>query len=183
LIDVVGKISLPSTTLNFFDLGGQRDIRRIWEKYYDECHAVVFVLDASDQARLSEGWGVFGKFSFPIRLPSGRKVSNTRLTQVILPIADEVLSSPRLLNLPLLLLANKQDTPTSLSPAEIRESFDAWHRVRSEEFENETSTDTGGDELGGSQKGERKRRVSDFDGAQAERMASLDVLGVSALTG
>jgi len=61
LIDSVGKISLPSTTLNFFDLGGQRDIRRIWEKYYDECHAVVFVLDASDQARLSEGWEVFGE--------------------------------------------------------------------------------------------------------------------------
>ena len=61
LLDPVGKISLPSTTLNFFDLGGQRDIRRIWEKYYDECHAVVFVLDASDQARLSEGWEVFGK--------------------------------------------------------------------------------------------------------------------------
>ena len=97
----------------------------------------------------------------------------------LLSIADEVLSSPRLLNLPLLLLANKQDTPTSLSPAEIRESFDAWHRVRSEEFENENSADTGGDEVGGSQ----KRRVSDFDGAQAERMASLDVLGVSALTG
>ena len=58
--DLVGKISLPSTTLHFFDLGGQRDIRSIWPKYYDECHAVVFVLDACDQARLSEGWEVFG---------------------------------------------------------------------------------------------------------------------------
>jgi ADP-ribosylation factor related protein 1 len=57
---VVGKINLPSTTLHFFDLGGQRDIRSIWPKYYDECHAVVFVLDACDQARLSEGWEVFG---------------------------------------------------------------------------------------------------------------------------
>lgn len=57
----VGKISLPSTTLLFYDLGGQRDIRSIWEKYYDECHAVVFVLDATDQARLSETWEVFGK--------------------------------------------------------------------------------------------------------------------------
>jgi len=100
-----------------------------------------------------------------------------------LSVSDEVLSSPRLLNLPLLLLANKQDTPTSLSPAEIRESFDAWHRVRSEELENENSANTDGEELGGAEKGERKRRVSDFDGAQAERMASLDVLGVSALTG
>lgn len=60
LTRAVGKISLPSTTLHFFDLGGQRDIRSIWPKYYDECHAVVFVLDACDQARLSETWEVFG---------------------------------------------------------------------------------------------------------------------------
>jgi len=46
--------------MHFFDLGGQRDIRSIWPKYYDECHAVVFVLDAGDQARLSETWEVFG---------------------------------------------------------------------------------------------------------------------------
>jgi ADP-ribosylation factor related protein 1 len=59
----VGKISLPSTVLQFFDLGGQRDIRSIWPRYYDECHAVVFVLDAADQARLSETWEVFGAFT------------------------------------------------------------------------------------------------------------------------
>lgn len=58
----VGQISLPSTTLRFFDLGGQSTIRAIWEKYYDECHAVVFVLDGADQARLAEGWAVFGAF-------------------------------------------------------------------------------------------------------------------------
>jgi ADP-ribosylation factor related protein 1 len=63
LTRAVGKISLPSTTLHFFDLGGQRDIRSIWPKYYDECHAVVFVLDACDQARLSETWEVFGASS------------------------------------------------------------------------------------------------------------------------
>jgi ADP-ribosylation factor related protein 1 len=56
----VGKITLPSTILQFWDLGGQRDIRTIWEKYYDECHAVAYVVDAADQARLDEGWAVFG---------------------------------------------------------------------------------------------------------------------------
>nr|ODN87330.1 arf/Sar family protein [Cryptococcus depauperatus CBS 7841]ODN87768.1 arf/Sar family protein [Cryptococcus depauperatus CBS 7855] len=134
----IGKISLPSTTLHFYDLGGQRDIRSIWEKYYDECHAVVFVLDATDQARLSETWEVF----------------------------DEVLNSPRLLNLPLLLLANKQDSPTSLSVAEIRESFEAWQRSLSNR-----ESDT------------RKSNEWDDGGAKAERMASLDVMGASALEG
>mgnify|MGYP002718785499 CR=1 FL=1 len=135
----VGKISLPSTTLHFFDLGGQRDIRSIWPKYYDECHAVVFVLDAVDQARLSETWEVF----------------------------DEVLNSPRLLNLPLLLLANKQDAPGSLSVAEIRESFDAWTRAKRSTDDGENTPGEGWDD----------------GGARDERMASLDVMGVSALEG
>jgi ADP-ribosylation factor related protein 1 len=134
----VGKISLPSTTLHFFDLGGQRDIRSIWPKYYDECHAVVFVLDATDQSRLSETWEVF----------------------------EEVLKSPRLLNLPLLLCANKQDSPTSLSVEEIRGSFDAWTRAKQSD---------GGEEGEG--------EGWDDGGAKDERLASLDVMGVSALEG
>ena len=60
---LVGKISLPSTILQFWDLGGQRDIRSIWSKYYEECHAVVYVVDAADSARLEEGWEVFGESS------------------------------------------------------------------------------------------------------------------------
>ena len=57
---VVGKITLPSTILKFWDLGGQRGIRSIWHRYYDDCHAVVYVIDAQDRERLSEGWEVFG---------------------------------------------------------------------------------------------------------------------------
>lgn len=59
-ISSVGKVSLPSTILNFFDLGGQRGIRSIWHRYYDDCHAVVYVIDAQDRERLGEGWEVFG---------------------------------------------------------------------------------------------------------------------------
>ncbi|ORX36482.1 P-loop containing nucleoside triphosphate hydrolase protein [Kockovaella imperatae] len=148
----IGKISLPSTTLSFFDLGGQRDIRSIWPRYYDECHAVAFVLDACDQARLNETWEVF----------------------------DEVLNSPRLLNLPLLLLANKQDAPTCLSVQEIRESFDAWHRARTDDDLDATEEGSPSrDEMSGTadpESQDKKRRA-------AERMASLDVMGVSALEG
>ncbi|WVO18030.1 hypothetical protein L204_105728 [Cryptococcus depauperatus] len=167
----IGKISLPSTTLHFYDLGGQRDIRSIWEKYYDECHAVVFVLDATDQARLSETWEVF----------------------------DEVLNSPRLLNLPLLLLANKQDSPTSLSVAEIRESFEAWQRSLSNR-ESDSSAQAAeykgkgkgkapmrnaDDSVQGQQLETSARKSNEWDdgGAKAERMASLDVMGASALEG
>lgn len=174
---IVGKINLPSTTLHFFDLGGQRDIRSIWPKYYDECHAVVFVLDACDQARLSEGWEVFGT-SIPIFL------------KYHIDKIDEVLNSPRLLNLPLLLLANKQDSPSSLSVQEIRESFDAWTRAHPERRRAELEANEVEEEIedakGKGKERERERERADGwgdDGAVEERMASLDVLGVSALEG
>ena len=97
---------------------------------------------------------------------------------------DEVLNSPRLLNLPLLLLANKQDSPTSLSVAEIRESFDAWYRAGLGERRSDQEGDKASrsDEQG---KGEEQNRRQKWDdgGAKEERMASLDVMGVSALQG
>lgn len=56
----MGKITLPSTILQFWDLGGQTGIRDIWHRYYDECHAVAYVVDAQDEDHLAEGWEVFG---------------------------------------------------------------------------------------------------------------------------
>lgn len=61
-IFLVGVISLPNTRLQFNDLGGQRGIRSIWHRYYDDCHAVAYVIDAEDRERLSEGWEVFGAY-------------------------------------------------------------------------------------------------------------------------
>lgn len=85
-----------------------------------------------------------------------------------------MITSPRLLNLPLLLLANKQDKDTSLAVAEIRDSFEAWQRARVGK-ENEGDAP-------GSSSGARAADVVDAE-AKRERLASLDVLGVSALEG
>ncbi|EIM83026.1 P-loop containing nucleoside triphosphate hydrolase protein [Stereum hirsutum FP-91666 SS1] len=132
----MGKISLPSTILQFWDLGGQRGIRSIWSKYYDDCHAVVYVIDAEDRERLGEGWEVF----------------------------DNVLSAPQILGVPLLLLANKQDSPQSLSVEEIRHDYEDWHQRKME-----SARRTYGEE-------------NDME-QRRERIASLDVMGVSALEG
>ncbi|KAF8236057.1 P-loop containing nucleoside triphosphate hydrolase protein [Tricholoma matsutake] len=134
-----GKITLPSTILQFWDLGGQRGIRNIWSKYYDDCHAVVYVIDADDRERLGEGWEVF----------------------------DSVLSAPQILNVPLLLLANKQDSPMSLSVEEIRHDYEDWHQRKLESARRDTRYAEGDNEMS----------------ARRERIASLDVMGVSALEG
>lgn len=68
-----------------------------------------------------------------------------------------MLSSPQILHVPLLLLANKQDAPDALSVEDIREHYEDWWQRRNQ---------SGWDQNDGQ-----------------ERVASLDVMGVSALEG
>ncbi|CAK5265425.1 unnamed protein product [Mycena citricolor] len=131
-----GTITLPSTILQFWDLGGQRGIRNIWHRYYEDCHAVAYVIDAEDRERLGEGWEVF----------------------------DSVLSAPQILNIPLLLIANKQDSPQALSVEEIRQDYEEWHQRKIESAR-------------------RNARSGDADIERRERIASLDVMGISAVEG
>lgn len=42
------------TPLLCWDVGGASGLRGIWSKYYGECHALVFVVDAADRQRLEE---------------------------------------------------------------------------------------------------------------------------------
>jgi len=91
----IGRITLSSSVLQFWDLGGQRDIRSIWPKYYADCHAVCFVIDSTDRDRLAECWEIFGKI-----------------------VADD-----RVEGIPTLVLANKQDAENSSPVEEIKETF------------------------------------------------------------
>ena len=77
---------------------------------------------------------------------------------------DMVLSAPQILGVPLLLLANKQDRSDSLSVAEIRHDYEEWYQHKIESA--------------------RRRQGSELDNEQRrERIASLDVMGLSALEG
>ena len=82
---------------------------------------------------------------------------------------DSVLSNPQILGVPLLLLANKQDSLQSLSVDEIKHDYEDWYQ-RKLESARRTRYGSGLGEDG-------------FGGSRRERMASLDVLGVSALEG
>ncbi|KAJ0793283.1 putative small GTP-binding protein [Helianthus annuus] len=57
----IGRIETSNSKLVFWDLGGQPGLRSIWEKYYEEAHAVIFVVDASCPSRFEDSKSALGK--------------------------------------------------------------------------------------------------------------------------
>ena len=74
-----------------WDLGGQKAIRNLWENYYQQCDAIIYVIDSSDNYRLDE---------------TGSELYT-------------ILQTPELSGIPLLIFANKQDLNLSLDCEEI----------------------------------------------------------------
>lgn len=87
----VGKIDTNGVILNFWDLGGQKELQLLWNKYFMEAHAVIWVVDSSDRDRLNESIVALGNI-----------------------ITNELLE-----NLPLLFIINKQDLPQAMKPNDI----------------------------------------------------------------
>ncbi|PIO59177.1 hypothetical protein TELCIR_19368, partial [Teladorsagia circumcincta] len=55
----IGKVEINNTCLNFWDLGGQEDLRTLWVNYYDEANALIFVIDATRRDLFEEVAAVF----------------------------------------------------------------------------------------------------------------------------
>ncbi|KAF7248728.1 ADP-ribosylation factor-related protein 1 [Varanus komodoensis] len=77
----IGTIDVGKARLMFWDLGGQEELQSLWDKYYAESHGVIYVIDSTDEERLSESKRAF----------------------------ERVVTSEVLEGVPLLVLANKQD--------------------------------------------------------------------------
>ncbi|KAJ2764034.1 ADP-ribosylation factor protein 3 [Coemansia nantahalensis] len=54
----IAKVHRERCVMRFMDLGGHSDLRGIWDSYFADCHAVAFVVDSGDRARLDEARGV-----------------------------------------------------------------------------------------------------------------------------
>ncbi|XP_073274680.1 uncharacterized protein [Primulina huaijiensis] len=92
----IGRVEVSNTKLVFWDLGGQPGLRSIWEKYYEEAHAVIFVVDAASPSRFED--------------------SKSAL--------EKVLWHEDLQGAPLLILANKQDLEEAVSSDELARYLD-----------------------------------------------------------
>ncbi|XP_046858397.1 ADP-ribosylation factor-related protein 1-like [Xenia sp. Carnegie-2017] len=91
----IGKIEVSGIKLLFWDLGGDNDLQSLWDKYYEECHGLIYVVDSVDQQRLHESAKVF----------------------------SSVLQNENLQNVPLLVYFNKQDSQNAISVEDIKDSF------------------------------------------------------------
>jgi ADP-ribosylation factor-like protein 13B len=81
--------------VRFYDLGGSKKIRDIWSQYYHDVHAVIYVIDAT----------------------------NEDLEQSLL-VFNSTMSNLYLEDKPLLIFANKQDQENALSSKQINKIFD-----------------------------------------------------------
>ena len=51
---------MGNVKLIFWDLGGQSELRSIWDKYFRETHGLVFVVDSADPSRFNEAKNELG---------------------------------------------------------------------------------------------------------------------------
>ncbi|CAI5501006.1 unnamed protein product [Closterium sp. Naga37s-1] len=87
----IGRVEAHKAKLIFWDLGGQIGLRTIWEKYYEEAHAVIYVVDAACPERFDDARGAL----------------------------EKVLRHEDLVGAPILIFANKQDLPEAVGEEDL----------------------------------------------------------------
>jgi len=94
----IGRLDTGREKLVFWDLGGQSGLRSIWEKYYAEAHAIIYVVDSAEsEERLRETKEVF---------------ETVMLSKLIKP------------KVPVLVFLNKQDLLEAQNVKQMAELFD-----------------------------------------------------------
>ncbi|NXE40364.1 ARL14 protein, partial [Ptilorrhoa leucosticta] len=82
-------------TLTFWDVGGQKKMRELWSNFLEGTDGLLYVVDSSDKRRLEESRREF----------------------------ELILKNESIKNVPVVVLANKQDLPGALNAEEITRRF------------------------------------------------------------
>eukprot|EP00697_Spironema_sp_BW2_P007492 gnl/Spiro4/21782_TR10681_c0_g1_i1.p1 gnl/Spiro4/21782_TR10681_c0_g1~~gnl/Spiro4/21782_TR10681_c0_g1_i1.p1 ORF type:complete len:195 (-),score=26.73 gnl/Spiro4/21782_TR10681_c0_g1_i1:140-724(-) len=80
----IGRIRVDGMKLVLWDLGGKHALRAIWEKYYPDAHALIYVIDVANPDRFSESFAEL----------------------------ERLLANPDACQIPVLVVANKIDVTT-----------------------------------------------------------------------
>jgi ADP-ribosylation factor protein 1 len=113
-----------------WDVGGQDKIRPLWRHYYQNSQGLIFVVDSNDRY-----------FS----LPPSRSLIHIRSYELYIYVCNserveeakeelhKLLGEGELAGVPVLIFANKQDLPKSLSLAQLTDQLD-MHKERSRKW-------------------------------------------------
>jgi ADP-ribosylation factor 1/2 len=88
-------VQYKNLSMTVWDVGGQDKIRPLWKHYYQNCNAIIFVVDSCDRDRISE---------------AAEELSRM--------FREEELKDTKFL-----ILANKKDMPNAMSVAEITDKL------------------------------------------------------------
>ena len=120
--------------LNIWDVGGQKSLRSYWRNYFESTDALIWVVDSADRMRLNDCKRelhallveevnsssiyilnyLFIKYTYIF-------IQNLHIAMLLAIIWFWLSFSQRLAGATLLVFANKQDLPGSLTAKEIRE--------------------------------------------------------------
>ena len=82
---------VKNVSFTVWDVGGQDKIRPLWRHYFIGCEGLIYVVDSSDNSRFAEAQNEL----------------------------EWILDSDEMAGVPLVILANKQDLPRAVSPADL----------------------------------------------------------------
>lgn len=82
-------------TLTFWDVGGQKKMREAWSSFLEDADGLLYVVDSSDKRRLEESRREF----------------------------ELIMKNESIKNVPVVVLANKQDLPGALNAEEVTRRF------------------------------------------------------------
>ncbi|OLL23187.1 ADP-ribosylation factor 6 [Neolecta irregularis DAH-3] len=91
----VETVTYKNVRFNVWDVGGQDKIRPLWRHYYSGTHALIFVVDSADRARIEEA-----------RSELHRIINDREMRDCLL-----------------LVFANKQDLPDAMTPQELTDEL------------------------------------------------------------
>ena len=92
----VEEVSFMNLKMSIWDIGGQDKIRPLWKHYFDSCDGLIFVVDSADTSRIGEAKDEL------MKLHRASSIRN---------------------DVPFLIIANKQDLPTSKGVHDICEGL------------------------------------------------------------
>jgi small GTP-binding protein len=115
----VENMRYKNIEMNCWDIGGQKKIRKLWYHYYEGTDAVIFVVDSNDPERLQEA------------------------KEELFALMD----NDALRNASLLVYANKQDLPQSMSTASIVDKLELTSRMRGKNWHVQGAVAVTGDGL------------------------------------